>query len=389
MRIGILTLHDSINYGALLQAYALSEVYRSLGHSPVLIDRRRDVAGRALKWELSSEPFARRLVWFLGVTGVWHEWLRRRRTLRFLRERIGLTPYCFSDWRNAPADLGVDLISVGSDQVWNATIHDPLDYLPGRIPGGVPVISYAASLGMPCIPAALAGTFRTAVCGMKAVSVRESSSVLLLAEMGVVARHVVDPVILAGRKVWERLLVGPVVPSRRIFVYLIGAVDAVAEAERLNRMADERDVEIDFFAGRMLVSPWSRRGRLRLLKNLRRWHRCRRSRRFHLHLADGPEEFVRGIAAADAVITNSYHALLFAVLFGRNVRYVIPEETTPQAGMMVRIRDYAGDIVRGPLLQPSAEAAFASVSAGEKTSVDTDELERRRQESLEWIKGVL
>lgn len=389
MRIGILTLHDSINYGALLQAYALSETYRSLGHSPVLIDRRRDVVGRALKWELSKEPFARRLVWFLGATGVWHEWFRRRRTLRFLRDRIGLTSYCFSDWRNAPADLGVDLISVGSDQVWNATIHDPLDYLPGRIPGGVPVISYAASIGMPSVPAPLAGEFRTAVRGMKAVSVREKNAVLLLAEMGVVAQHVVDPVILAGRKAWENLLGGPVVPSRRTFVYLIGAVDAVAEAERLNRVADERNVEIDFFVGRMLLSPWSRRGRMRLLKNLRRWHRCRRSSHFHLHLADGPEEFVRSIAAADTVITNSYHALLFAVLFGRNVRYVIPEETTPQAGMMVRIRDYVDGIIRGPLLQPSVEAAFASAAAGAQTSVDADELERRRRESLEWMKGVL
>lgn len=42
MRIGILTLHDSPNYGAVLQAYAMRAYLTGLGHEAFVIDRRRD-----------------------------------------------------------------------------------------------------------------------------------------------------------------------------------------------------------------------------------------------------------------------------------------------------------------------------------------------------------
>ena len=388
MKIGLLTLHDSINYGAVLQAYALSRVYRSLGHETVLIDRRRDRRGWALKSELSSEPPLRRLAWFLNASGIWHEWVRRRRTLGFLRGRIGMSAYHFGDWRDAPADLGVDLVSVGSDQVWNATIHDPLDYLPGRIPGSVPVISYAASIGMPRLPVDLVEAFAGAMRRFKAVSVRESTAVDVLAPFGVDARQVVDPVVLAGRDVWDALLGEPVRPSHRIVFYMLGG-DSSPHVETVIRFAEEHGVDVDFFVGRMLQEPLTRHGHPRLIRNLRLWRRYRRSPHVRIHLSDGPEAFVRAIASADAVVTGSYHALLFSVLYGRNVRFVVPDTATPQSAMMVRIRDYAGSVIRGPLLQPSVEAALASAVSGETTVVDADELERRRQLSLDWLKGAL
>ena len=39
MKIGILTHHYANNYGALLQAYALSTVLRNIGHQPTIINR--------------------------------------------------------------------------------------------------------------------------------------------------------------------------------------------------------------------------------------------------------------------------------------------------------------------------------------------------------------
>ena len=387
MKIGLLTLHDSINYGALLQAYALSSVYRSLGHETVLIDRRRDRRGWALKWELSALSPLARLPWFLNATGIWAEWRRRRRSRAFLRGQIGLTPYHFAAWREAPRELGVDLLSVGSDQVWNAGIHDPLDYLPGRIPADVPAISYAASVGMKDVPEALKDPFRRALGGFRAVSVRDRGAVDALARLGATAAHVVDPVILAGRPVWDEL-VGRPAASGRVVVYLLG-VYLPPIIEELVVRCERTGVEIDFFVGRLVVDPLTRRKHPRLFRNLKFWRSCRRSPKFHLHLDDGPESFVRAIAAAQAVVTSSYHALLFSVLYGKNVRFVVPDAATPQSGMMVRLADYVDEIVRGPLLQPSLSAAFDSLVRGETTAVDGDELARRRATSLDWLKGVL
>ena len=40
MKIGILTFHRAINYGAVLQCYALSECLKRMGHDAVVIDYR-------------------------------------------------------------------------------------------------------------------------------------------------------------------------------------------------------------------------------------------------------------------------------------------------------------------------------------------------------------
>ena len=39
MRIGILTYHDEVNYGSLLQAYAMQTVLTDMGHDAVVVDR--------------------------------------------------------------------------------------------------------------------------------------------------------------------------------------------------------------------------------------------------------------------------------------------------------------------------------------------------------------
>ena len=38
MKIGILTLHSQINYGGVLQAYAMQNALKDMGHDTVIID---------------------------------------------------------------------------------------------------------------------------------------------------------------------------------------------------------------------------------------------------------------------------------------------------------------------------------------------------------------
>ena len=39
MRIGILTFHDEVNYGSLLQAYAMQTALQDMGHEAFIVDR--------------------------------------------------------------------------------------------------------------------------------------------------------------------------------------------------------------------------------------------------------------------------------------------------------------------------------------------------------------
>lgn len=86
MNIGVLTHHSNLNYGANLQAYALSRALESLGHK----------------------------VWFFDFPDRSDHPLRR-----FAQSRLQLTSPCVSaqDFRAETRRLGLDLLLVGSDSV--------------------------------------------------------------------------------------------------------------------------------------------------------------------------------------------------------------------------------------------------------------------------------
>ena len=267
MRVGILTLHDSINYGAVLQAYALRSYLTVLGHEAIVIDRRRnaDLTLRAPH----VRPRAFRL---FGVfpceahDGQREAGARIAKTEDFLRREVGLTPCRFSDWRDAPADLGMDLVVVGSDQVWNANNVDPVDYMLRYVPGALPGIAYAASIGMPSLPAERVDEFRSGFARFKSIGVREREAAEMVRALGFAAEHVVDPVLLAGRAVWNGLLAGADTASGRVFAYFLAEdLDAITVplARFARRCSSRVDLFVDWFVRR---TP---HGVVRWLKNRR------------------------------------------------------------------------------------------------------------------------
>ena len=121
MRVGILTFHSQLNYGGVLQAYALQETLRGLGHDVIVLDRWLDPENRALTLGRDRMGFwgwtKLLLRSILGGDEI-AKGVRVKRTRRFLRESMHLSEYSFYSWKDVPSDLGVDVIVVGSDQVW-------------------------------------------------------------------------------------------------------------------------------------------------------------------------------------------------------------------------------------------------------------------------------
>lgn len=384
MRLGILTLHDSTNYGALLQARALRSHLVSLGHEAVVVDRRRNADLSLRVPEMESAEF--RLFGLLAADahdGVRENLCRIRRTEEFLAHDVGLSSARFHDWREAPAELGVDAIVVGSDQVWNANNLDPRDYLPGRLPAGVPALAYAASVGMPELPAELAETFRRSLGGFAAVGVREASSVDMLRALGAQASHVVDPVLLAGREPWLGVLDGPS-SGGGVFAYFL-AEDLEANAWPLAEFARSRGQRVEFF-----VDWYCRRtphGFGRWRKNLRDERRLR-SAGVDLRLDAGPLEFLRSLCAADVVVSNSYHALMFAMLFGKEIRIVLPSHPVRRL-MNGRFREFEDIVSGGPLFSDSLRGALESLAAGERVTFSQERLASRVGASQAWLVRAL
>ena len=386
MRIGILTLHDSPNYGAVLQAYAMRAYLTGLGHEAFVIDRRRDSRNAPLRTPSAERDSIRLLGLFkVDARNGAREYARRcERTLAFERDRIGMSPYHFHGWKDAPSDLGLDLVVVGSDQVWNANNLDPADYLLNGVPGNPPGIAYAASVGMPEIPADRLEAFRTGFARFAAIGVRERETVEMVRSLGFTAEHVVDPVLLAGRDVWKDVLAADAAEAPRTFAYFL-AEDIPAMLPELADFAARTgrrvDLFVDWFVRRAPhgVSGWMKNGRF-----WREW----RQRGIDFRLNAGPEEFVRSISAAEAVVSNSYHALMFSLVFGREVRIVLPTHPVRRK-MNARLCEFKELLEGGMLVCDSLGAALASFESNTRTVIRSEILASRIAFSRAWLACAL
>lgn len=387
MRVGILTLHDSVNYGAILQAYALRSFLTSLGHDVFLIDRRRNAQCTLRGPVPGPDRFPSHGPFSLDARTGEREYAHRcERTLAFLRESVGLSPYCFSDWRKAPEDLGVDALVVGSDQVWNANNHDPADYMLGTLPRKVRGIAYAASIGMRSLPTDRLADYRRGLAGFTAIGMREREGVEIVRGLGFPAEQVVDPVLLAGPDIWRRILATSSADScgPRVVCYFL-AEDFAGMVPALSAFSGRCGRAVDFFVDRF----WLRQPKTfsQFRRNRRFWRSCAEAGvRFRLDA--GPIGFVRALTAADAVVTNSYHALMFSLLFGKEVRVVLP--THPRRQLMnARLTEACRDFVEGPAVSAGLDAALASLSAGERTRVRGAAVESAARQSAQWLSRAL
>lgn len=386
MRLGILTLQDSPNYGALLQAYALRTYLTRLGHEAVVVDRRRESSGLPLRTPAPQREQIR-LFGCLRVSaanGASEYACRCARTLQFLKSHVGLTDYSFHSWSEAPRALGFDALVVGSDQVWNANNLDPNDYLLRDVPPGMRGIAYAASIGMTGFPSERVADYKEGFARFSALSVREREAVELVASLGSTATQVVDPVLLAGPDIWREIAETSPNHKGKIFAYFL-AEDINTYLEPLATFGAANGRRVDLFVDWFVrKAPRGFGGWLKARRFWRRWFR----RGIDFNLAAGPLEFVQAIAASDLVVSNSYHALMFALLMNKEVRIVLPTHPVRRK-MNARLKEFEGEIVKGQLIYDTLREALHAPVGTCHFPIDDAELKRRIDHSAAWLRAAL
>jgi hypothetical protein len=175
MVVGILTVHSQINYGAILETYALQNILEKKGYKVVVLDRIMDKKTGPLLGAISNGGF---LCWMRilvrGSIGLWDfaEIKRRIKSHLFIKKYLNLSSFKFNNWVDAPMDIGVDLLVLGSDQIWNTKHHDPHVFLLDGAPR-LPAITYAASFGTKDIDVKYEELFKERIHSFDDISVRE------------------------------------------------------------------------------------------------------------------------------------------------------------------------------------------------------------------------
>ena len=337
MRINTITCHNVYNLGASLQAYALATYLQNQGHAVQIIDylpiylRHYRLAG--VPNPCFDKPFLREAYQIAKFPGRLFERLTSKRKKafdRFTAEYLPLTPVTYPDaaaLRAAPPEA--DLYIAGSDQIWNPLFQngkDPAFFL-DFVPEGKRKISYAASFSVECLDKQDADRMKPWLERLDAISVRESSGISLLTEMGIKGTQVVDPVFLLPKDTWEGIAVLPPIQDY-ILVYDFDnspTVKAIAQA-------------ISSATGKKIVSlfpaDWA-----------------------DVVWADaGPLEFLGAIQSAGIVLSNSFHATAFSLIFQKDF-YVINRTE----GINTRMKDLVGDLGLADRLICAAPADISSV----------------------------
>ena len=298
MRIGILTFHFAYNYGAILQAYALSTYLSKCGHdvkiinyfpdelrhlytlNPFIVSRKKEVLAKIKKLPRCAKQF--------------------RLFEKFKANDLPCTEE-ISRENLSKCNNSFDVFIVGSDQVWNNRIlADIAPYFLTFVEDNKTKISYAASFGSIDISKEYKYSLSAYLEKFNTISVREKEAVCLLDDVGITSVAVVDPVFLLNRKEWLSLVSNIAVSKniKKYIFYYILEPDAKLDEYVKSRAKEEGKVII-------VVHPTCER--LSSIKEA-------------VYLNNvGPKEFLSLLINAEIVVTNSFHATAFAAMFGIEV----------------------------------------------------------------------
>ena len=299
-RIGILTTHRANNFGALLQAYSLVNACQELGAQAEIIDWRCPF----YDWQyhksirITRNPIAVMRHYF------WHIFkeTRARQLFDAFRDRLPLSRPIRSRKELLEIGMAYDKFVVGSDQVWNPqnSALRPEDFDRAFILDFVKEKSknaYAASIGVDTIePESVRAEFVNAWKHFDVITMREHEGAKYVSGLlGIHVDTVLDPVLLHDRHWWERMVVlrsSDAAPH--VFEYNVRRVDGLDSFTRKIAAAE----------GAKVVNP--------IIPSFS----FRRGKSFD---SLGPAEFVSEIAQARSVVTSSFHAAAFSVIFGKRL----------------------------------------------------------------------
>lgn len=303
-QVGIITFHCSNNYGAMLQAYGLKRFLNGKGIGTEIVRYEPPyMTGR--HWWIPYAPIQglKGRIWglfhmwngFLAHMRVREEFSRQRANMERFRRTYLLEP----GQRKALSVRGLRKLTyrcyiVGSDQIWNPAITCGLRrayFGAFQARGKEKVISYAASFGGASIPARYDGDFGRLVRHVDALSVREEAAIPYVKRFyeGEVAA-VLDPVFFLERETWQQ---AEKAPEKKGYILVYVTEGNRRMAEYAGKLAREKKLSVvEVRAGLQGADQG-----------------------FDLDVTAGPAEFLGYIHHADYVVTNSFHAVAFSIIF--------------------------------------------------------------------------
>ncbi|MBP5489005.1 MAG: polysaccharide pyruvyl transferase family protein [Lachnospiraceae bacterium] len=342
-----ITLDHTINYGSCLQTYALHKAITGIELSSGEQCSYQLIPIRTFK-EIAHRTYLQPIIA-----------LFRRRFASFENKHLKFAD--LHSLEELPSlNEKADAFVCGSDVIWNPDFSKNqlayyLDFARKY------KFSYAASFGKAEIDEEAINVVRKPISELNEISVREKTGAdLIMRFFGKTASVVADPVLLLTRDEWESVLPGSKQKKGHIFVYIT----------HLNQTMKEFIVKLKKTTGLKVI--YSAYGPKQVISQ-------------GMLLVQTPQKWLQLLHDAEYVVTNSFHATVFSVLFRR--KFFTVTKNDKDKGINVRMNDFLTEIGLGdrifsviPKQLDLSEIAYDDISR---------KIETMREQSLEFLRGNL
>ncbi len=291
-KIGIVTFHTALNYGAVMQTYALQNFLHDLGYDVEVIDYKCPFIEKCYNpFFVSDKKYLNAIIRGIVFGGTISK--KRKKFEAFVRDNIQLSKAYYDSNELKKDRNNYSFFISGSDQVWSpiSAGFDIFYFLP--FAENSQKLSYAASIGSAKLDNITRTELYRRLEGFSMLSVREESAKQLLSEANKERKIEVhpDPTLLLGRNKWLEIAELPHVEYK--YVLLFNVEKPINDIEFAKKIASDRKLKLVYINDRTIKKD---------------------SEIIYIE-APSPTEFIGLFANAEVVVTNSFHGSVFSVIF--------------------------------------------------------------------------
>lgn len=304
-KAGIVTFHRAMNCGAMLQAYALQEV---LGRrfDAYILDYRCEEFEYVYKYKRSIKSYIRFLGKFILKHKICSQEINRSKLFKDFSDKYFRRSAKFTVKNVFKSNDEFDFFVAGSDQTWNPKWSNADWNYFLEFSDDAKKYSYAASFGGDKVEEQYKDKITSLLSTFKSILVREYSGLDILKTLGIKNDNtgaVCDPVLLLSKEEWLSRF--DLESNNKGYILLYFAACQTNSVEFAKKIAKETGKKVIYY------NSFGTKNINDSFENL---------------IEAGPVEFLSLIYNADLVITTSFHALAFSLIFNIPFVYELNKE---------------------------------------------------------------
>lgn len=312
MKVNVVTVLNTHNYGTMLQTIATKSLLEGFGMQVEFLDFcRKDQTTEAIfkrRMEMSKNNSGFKKCILKCIIRI-EEKKKHKVFRKFIENNVALTKRMYHSYEEVLSQIPqADVYCTGSDQMWNSGWNQGIEktFFLDYVPDGKVRISFSTSIGK----TDWEDNEREQVLPMlqryDLITVREESARQLLDKCGIAAQTVLDPTLMVDRLFWKSIVDKRTHKKPYLLVYKLHEQHGKVDFDKyVRKLAQEKN--LDIISIQYNLSP------------------CLKNPKETVFLPT-VEKFLTLMYYADYIITDSFHGTAFSINFNKQFSVIYPEQ---------------------------------------------------------------